>query len=60
MILDILRRFAVYRLNANIIGTLPIFFAGNLVALTIYFLEISAHTMPLMLGVIAGDRKSVV
>lgn len=59
MILDILRRFAVYRLNANIIGTLPIFFAGNLVALTIYFLEISAHTMPLMLGVIAGGLSDL-
>lgn len=41
-------------LSDHLIKTLPIFITLNLVALSIWQLNISSHTMPLVLGVIAG------
>lgn len=41
-------------LNAKVIATLPIFIAVNIAALLVWLLEISAQSMPLILGVIAG------
>lgn len=56
---DLIRYFSLNRLNANIIGTLPIFFAANLAALTIWSLNLSQHTMPLMLGIIAAGLSDL-
>lgn len=54
------RKFTFFhRLNTNIIGTLPIFFAANLAALTIWYLNLSQHTMPLMLGIIAAGLSDL-
>lgn len=41
-------------LNAKVIATLPIFIAVNIAALLVWLFEISAQSMPLILGVIAG------
>lgn len=52
-------RLSLNWLNTNIIGSLPIFLAANLVALTIWFLELSQHTMPLFLGIIAAGLSDL-
>lgn len=41
-------------LNAKVIATIPIFIAVNLAAIAIWLLDISAQSMPLILGIIAG------
>lgn len=46
-------------LNAQIIGALPPFFATNLAALVIWQLNISEHTMPLVLGIIAAGLSDL-
>ena len=46
-------------LNANMIGVLPIFFATNLAAISIWQLDISQHTMPLVLGIIAAGLSDL-
>lgn len=46
-------------LNANIVGTLPIFFATNIAALTVWQLDISEKTMPLVLGIIAAGLSDL-
>ncbi len=55
----LLKTLSVNRLNANIIGTLPIFFATNLAALTVWQLAISQHTMALVLGIIAAGLSDL-
>lgn len=54
-----LQRFSLHRINANLIGTLPIFFAANFAALVIWALNLSQHTMPLMLGIIAAGLSDL-
>ncbi|MCK3654458.1 hypothetical protein A4G19_01340 [Pasteurellaceae bacterium Macca] len=49
-----LKKLSQKWLNIHIIGALPIFFAMNLGAVTIWALDISAHAMPFILGIIAG------
>ncbi|QIW16800.1 TIGR01666 family membrane protein [Pasteurellaceae bacterium RH1A] len=46
-------------LSANILDSLPIFIACNLAALLIWQLNISAHTMPLILGIIAAGLSDL-
>ncbi|TDQ57195.1 putative membrane protein (TIGR01666 family) [Mesocricetibacter intestinalis] len=41
-------------LNTKIIATIPVFIAVNIAALLIWFLDISAQSMPFILGIIAG------
>ncbi|MBF0785387.1 TIGR01666 family membrane protein [Muribacter muris] len=55
----LLKKLSFDWLNANIVGTLPIFFATNLAALSIWQLNISEHTMPLMLGIIAAGLSDL-
>ncbi|TCT15961.1 putative membrane protein (TIGR01666 family) [Bibersteinia trehalosi] len=52
-------KLPLYWLNANLIGTLPIFFAANLAAFVIWQLNISQHTMPLVLGIIAAGLSDL-
>ncbi|MGX2956667.1 YccS family putative transporter [Ursidibacter arcticus] len=54
-----LKTFSFNWLNTNIIGTLPIFFATNLAALTVWQLNISEHTMALVLGIIAAGLSDL-
>ncbi|AUI66349.1 MULTISPECIES: YccS family putative transporter [Glaesserella] len=54
-----LRKLSSDWLNANIIGTLPIFFATNIAALLIWQLNISEQTMPLILGIIAAGLSDL-
>lgn len=56
---NLLKKLSFDWLNANIVGTLPIFFATNLAALSIWQLNISEHTMPLMLGIIAAGLSDL-
>lgn len=55
----VLRQLSHSWLNANLIGTLPIFFATNLAAIVIWSFQISQHTMPLMLGIIAAGLSDL-
>lgn len=55
----LLRKVSLNWLNTNIIGTLPIFFAANLIAVTIWLLDLSQHTMPLFLGIIAAGLSDL-
>ena len=41
-------------LSAHVLSTLPIFITTNLAAIGIWLLNISEHSMPLILGIIAG------
>lgn len=41
-------------LNAKVIATLPIFISVNIAALSVWLLDISSQSMPLVLGIIAG------
>ena len=41
-------------LNAKVISAIPIFIAVNIAAVTVWFLDISTQSMPLILGIIAG------
>lgn len=54
-----LKKLSFEWLNANILGVLPIFLATNLAALTIWQLNISEHTMALVLGIIAGGLSDL-
>lgn len=54
-----LRKLSFEWLNANILGILPIFFATNIAAVTIWAFGISEHTMPLILGIIAGGLSDL-
>lgn len=54
-----LKTLSFHWLNANIINVLPIFFATNLAALTVWQLHISEHTMALVLGIIAGGLSDL-
>lgn len=54
-----LKKLSFNWLNANIIGALPIFFATNLAAISVWALNISQHTMPLMLGIIAAGLSDL-
>ncbi|MDO4698513.1 MAG: YccS family putative transporter [Pasteurellaceae bacterium] len=49
-----LKTFSTQWLNTNVITILPIFFATNLAAVTVWQLNASEHTMALVLGIIAG------
>lgn len=53
------RKLSLNWLNTNIIGTLPAFFASNLIAITIWLLDLSQHTMPLFLGIIAAGLSDL-
>lgn len=53
------KKLSFHWLNANIISVMPIFFATNLAALTVWQLEISEHTMALVLGIIAGGLSDL-
>ncbi len=44
----------MFKFNAQILTTLPIFLSVNIAALLIYFLDITSQSMPLILGIIAG------
>lgn len=54
-----LKKLSFEWLNANILGVLPIFLATNLAALTVWQLDISEHTMALVLGIIAGGLSDL-
>ncbi|VGM96768.1 Inner membrane protein yccS [uncultured Avibacterium sp.] len=41
-------------LNAKVIATIPVFIAVNIVAFSVWLLDISQQSMPLVLGIIAG------
>ncbi|WP_373819162.1 YccS family putative transporter [Glaesserella sp.] len=55
----LLKKLSSDWLNTNIIGALPIFFATNLAALTVWQLDISEHTMALVLGIIAAGLSDL-
>lgn len=55
----LVRKLSLKWLNANIIGTLSIFLSANLIALTIWWLELAEHTMPLFLGIIAAGLSDL-
>lgn len=59
MMNTLFQKLISFHLNANIIGSLPIFFAANFAALTIWYLDLSQHTMPLMLGIIAAGLSDL-
>ena len=54
-----LKKLSFDRLNTQIINILPIFFATNLAALVVWQLNISEHTMALVLGIIAGGLSDL-
>lgn len=49
-----IRKLSNHWLSSYVINTLPIFITTNLVAVAIWVLNISEHSMPLILGIIAG------
>lgn len=55
----LLQKFSSNWLNAHLIGALPVFFATNFAALVIWQLQISEHTMPLVLGIIAAGLSDL-
>ncbi len=56
---DLFRKISSDWLNANIVGTLPIFFATNIAALLIWKFNISEQTMPFVLGIIAAGLSDL-
>nr|WP_314742015.1 YccS family putative transporter [uncultured Haemophilus sp.] len=48
------KKVPTHWLSAHVLSTLPIFITTNLVAVGIWLLNISEHSMPLILGIIAG------
>ncbi|QLB20656.1 TIGR01666 family membrane protein [Vespertiliibacter pulmonis] len=56
---NLLKKLSFEWLNANILGILPIFLATNIAAITVWQLHISEHTMPLVLGIIAGGLSDL-
>lgn len=49
-----LKKLSPHWLTVNVINTLPIFITTNIAAIVIWWFEISAYAMPLILGIIAG------
>ena len=49
-----IRKLSNHWFSSSVINTLPIFITTNLVAVAIWVLNISEHSMPLILGIIAG------
>lgn len=41
-------------LNAKVIATIPVFIAVNIATFSVWMLNISQQSMPLVLGIIAG------
>ncbi len=54
-----LKKISANWLNTHIIGTLPIFIATNLAVMLVWWLQISEHTMPLVLGIIAAGLSDL-
>ncbi|MDH2998165.1 hypothetical protein A1D22_09780 [Pasteurellaceae bacterium LFhippo2] len=56
---NLLNKLSFDWLKTDIVGALPIFFAANIAALSIWLLGISEHTMPLILGIIAAGLSDL-